>query len=458
MSYSKPANTFRFCAATQRAAVRASLGSPTFGHDFAYAAKRNRFIRQHVAEHGPTSIANGFRHFRLRQSGRAHVSNVNFRMLTNDIRRGHVEEMFALVSDFRRQGTGTSLLSARLKLCQVPFSGAVEAGRGDLFAGRKCSEVFQSKINPDSIADARRNLRQLDLNVDVPSAARITGKLPRLGLTSIRDWARQPQSIGSAKHGQISAIKFRRTLEIGERHEIKIALVGPEPRRFRKACVPRIGKLAANRVDRVGVQSQFSCDAAAEIGEIEGVWALDGASRLPSRVCLAVDLTAIIPDEINRTGLRSEGVSRSVRTVLDAILECQDHARHIISLRGGFKCYSRNFIRNAEMLMKRFGYLVLILFSHGAHAHDLDCIGRPVPTSTKWFCCSNAEHHLLSADQARENSDGSWTVKINSYIITVPKERALPSEDGCWHIFFDPGVEDRNGHPFPYCFFWVPGV
>jgi hypothetical protein len=92
-----------------------------------------------------------------------------------------------------------------------------------------------------------------------------------------------------------------------------------------------------------------------------------------------------------------------------------------------------------------------------AHAHDLDCQGKPVPESTKLNCCGKADHYILEPGQARENpEDGSWTVHVNGYTITVPEEKAFPSEDGCWHIFYNPNNTKGDGTPYPYCFFWVP--
>ena len=95
----------------------------------------------------------------------------------------------------------------------------------------------------------------------------------------------------------------------------------------------------------------------------------------------------------------------------------------------------------------------LLIGSYGVFAHSLDCKGRPVPESIKFNCCGKADHYLIDATMVHEHADGSWTVDVEGQTINVPAERALPSNDGCWHIFFD-----KRRPEFPYCLFIVPGV
>lgn len=128
MPYSKSCDTFR-PALRQRTARATGLGSPTFGNYFAFAAKRNRFVRQHVTEHRPACVTNGFRHFGAFEAGRIHISDVNLRMVTSDLARFNVEEMLAPVGDLGRQGAGADLLPARLVHRQLPLAGAVKARR-----------------------------------------------------------------------------------------------------------------------------------------------------------------------------------------------------------------------------------------------------------------------------------------------------------------------------------------
>ena len=321
MPNSKTCDTFR---ADDCTAIRASLGTPAFGNDFAFAAKRYRFVRQHIAERRPARIRHGFRHVGLHQLFGVHVSNENLREAASDVRRRDVQEMLAPVGDLRRQGAGANRLAALLKQGEISFLGAVVPLRGDLFAGRKRREVFQPKVNAYRLAYALVGFGEFNLNIDVPATARVGRKFPRLRLAALGDRPRLPEAVCAAEHGQLAAVELGRAGKVGERHEIETALVGSKARRLGKAGVAGVSELATDGVNRIGVDSEFFRDAATQIGEVESRGALAGRSGLVAPMRLAVCLATEIPDEIDGASLTPKGVARSAGCVLDAVSKCQD--------------------------------------------------------------------------------------------------------------------------------------
>lgn len=316
--YSKTCDTFRPRAAAQRTAARTGLGSHTFVDDSHRAACRDRLIRQHVAQHRPTGVVNGLRHSRLRQFGRADISDVNFCVVTNDARRRNMQEMLALIGDLRRQRASANLLSTLLEQCVLRLALAIECRRLDSFSVRENSERLQAEVDADRCAFALVRLRQFDLDIHIPAPARIGRELPRLRLAVLRDRPRLPQAIGAAENSKPARVEFRRAFEVRERNEIEVALEASEARRLGEAGVARIGELAADGINRIGMQPQFLGDATAEIGEVKGARALDVPAGFPARGGFAVDLAEIIPDEIHSPRLPSQGVASSGRGVFDA--------------------------------------------------------------------------------------------------------------------------------------------
>ena len=321
MPYSKTANTFRFCDAAQRAAARAGLGSPTFRDDFATPAKRNRFVGKLSAERRPRCIRDGLSHRRRHQFLGVHISDVNLREPTSNLRRRNVQEMSALVGYLNGQSASAGLLASLLKYRQPALIGAVVPLRGDLLAGRESGKVFQAKVDAYSVARALIGFRQLDLNIDVPAASRVGRKLPRLRLAAFGHRTRLPQAIGTAKYGQPAIIELRRSREIAEWDEIEALLVGAESRCLRKTSVARVGEFATDGVDGVRMDAKFFRHPPAEICEVKGRRPASNATRFPSRRCLTVDLTTIVPDKVHGPRLSPKGIARSAGCVFDAISE-----------------------------------------------------------------------------------------------------------------------------------------
>lgn len=96
-----------------------------------------------------------------------------------------------------------------------------------------------------------------------------------------------------------------------------------------------------------------------------------------------------------------------------------------------------------------------------AYAHDLQCDGNPVPEGVKLNCCGKADEHRVDPANVTRADNGDFIVVSPPYTFTVPEANALPSADGCSHIFYSNslgaaeagGAEFRSAaDPSVYCF------
>jgi hypothetical protein len=91
-----------------------------------------------------------------------------------------------------------------------------------------------------------------------------------------------------------------------------------------------------------------------------------------------------------------------------------------------------------------------------ASAHDKGCDGNPVPVAIKLDCCSKADEHQLKPEQISRGPDDEYIVRFEGYLFVIPAKKALPSHDGCSHIFFANIWVNNAGRdpttPNVYCF------
>lgn len=317
------------------------------GYDFAFPAKRHRFVRQEVAQRRPTSIVNGLRHSRLCQFGWADVSDVNFGVVVRNLRRGNMQEMFALVGDFRRQRAGADLLAALLKKGELGLALTIEGWRHDRRPGRENSERLQPEVYANGSAFALLRFRRFDLDIHIPASTRIGREFPGLRFSILRDRARLPDPIGSSEDGQPARIELCRPLEVRERDEIKIALEVPESRRLGKTGATGVRELSADSIDCIGMQAKFFGGAATKFLQIECRWSLDAAACLPSGMCVAINLAAVIPNEINGSRLSPQGIAGAVGCVFDAKSEGEYQEAGRLSVSADLRSRTRRSLARA---------------------------------------------------------------------------------------------------------------
>jgi hypothetical protein len=366
VSHSKTRDTSRPVHAAHRAARTACLGSPTFRDNSHNAAKRNRFVRQHVAEHRPASIVNGFRHSRFAELGRAHISDVYFCKFTRDRRGRDVKKMSALIRNLRVQRSYSLLLLSPLGKRKLSLGLAIERRHLDCASIGQRGQRLESEINPNRSANPLRQRGNFNLNVDVPTATGIGTDIETLGLGTSWNTPRQPQMIVPLAESENGAVELSRSRKIGKRYPVKISLMAPKSRRFGEAGIAAIGELSANCINGVRVDTKFGGHSTAEIGKVEGARASDLHSRSIPRLSLSVDFAEIVPDEINGASLPPKGAFGRGTSVLDPVSVCEDNSfsrRHVYTrcwMVRGFKrinAYCPAFIVNYPQQVKESALL-----------------------------------------------------------------------------------------------------
>ena len=83
-----------------------------------------------------------------------------------------------------------------------------------------------------------------------------------------------------------------------------------------------------------------------------------------------------------------------------------------------------------------------------ARAHDQWANGDPVPEWVKRSCCGPDDVHHLRRDQVHETADG-W--RVDGYPDLIPIDRAQPSVDGDYWIFYATFSDGKVSRVF--CFF-----
>jgi hypothetical protein len=125
----------------------------------------------------------------------------------------------------------------------------------------------------------------------------------------------------AAEDGQFTAFEFRdrEPLEIGERHKVQVLFERPVSRCFWEAGVTGVNEFPAGCVNRIGVDAESFGYASAKPRQFGIRWAPDGHAGLPALLRLTVNLTAVIPDEINRARLTSQSAANRTGCILDAV-------------------------------------------------------------------------------------------------------------------------------------------
>ena len=342
-SYSETCDTFR---AATRIARRTGSGSiPLIGNFKTYPV-RNRFISEHVLEHCPADIRNGFCHFCLSKFGWAYIANNDPAIISYNFRRNLVQEILALISNFCMKRCYSFFLSISLPFSKIGFSSAIKLGHFDLASVAQCGQRLKAKINANFLAITLFCVRQFNLNIYIPTSARIGGKAPRFWFSIFRYWARKPKVIAALSESKDILSEACWSGEIANGNPIQVPLARPESRSIGEGSFSSRHKPSTNSINGIRMNANFLTYSAAQIGKVEGAWSLAATSRFPSITRNPIYFAAIIPNKINCLRLLAKRASCRVSTIFDAVLVCQKHRLIIGKMR--FLCQ-----RNKEVFMRK---------------------------------------------------------------------------------------------------------
>lgn len=324
LSYSKRIHTFR-AAYRNYSASGTRLGSPNFGNDFALSACRNRLVREEGTQHSPTSIINRLGQSSFSELGRTDISDVNLRVVPHYSSRRNVEEMLSLVGDLRRQITRSALLFSTSVQSQYALRIMIESWGFNFLSRRKGSQSFQAKVNSNCGANALFSFGQLNQNIDVPPSARVSRKIPHATSTLFWDRPRNPQFVISSQKRKCITIKFGGAIKVGERNPVKISFVRTKPWCLGENFISRLYKYSANCVNGIRVDSKFFGGPTAQCSQIKFRGASSRTSCPPIVGGLLVNLAAIVPNKIDRSGLRTQSPASGCTCIFESVAVCEIH-------------------------------------------------------------------------------------------------------------------------------------
>lgn len=106
---------------------------------------------------------------------------------------------------------------------------------------------------------------------------------------------------------------------------------------------------------------------------------------------------------------------------------------------------------------------MFVLLGQAVKAHELDCKGASVSEDVKSKCCSKSDDHVIPPGEITRGANGEYVITHGIYAFVIEEAKALPSDDGCNHLFYQErtgyeGGAQEAGQPSVYCFFTFMGL
>lgn len=322
VSYSERAHTLR-TAVGDFPAARARPGSPSLVGLDVNSPVPAGFVAELRTQHSPARVEHGFSHPCLGELGRADIADDNQGVFADKPRRRLVKLMLACVGDLGVDRTDAALVSGPLRNGKHGLVLAIVPKRRDGRSITQRGERLKPQIDADTTIAGRQIVRDLALENDEPSPARILGKAPSLDALGKVSGFPEPEPALEVSHLRPVDLDGARD----KRHPAEGALgseAGAEARAFALG-VTRCGELAADRLHGVRVQPEQRAAAGAELDQVEGAWPLDDAACFPAALGLTLNGDAEVPNLIGRVGVPGKVFASGC--VLDTVFETEHHAQ-----------------------------------------------------------------------------------------------------------------------------------
>lgn len=322
MSYSKRAHTFRTTVGDCPAA-RARLGSPSFVGFNKTRPVPAGLVFEHVPQHRPTCIENGFSHpSSLGKLCGADIADNDKLVFASYLSARFVELIFARVCNLGVDRLDAALVTGAL--CDgkrgLILAIVLQGRDGVAIAARR--ECLQSEVYSNLAIAGWQIVGNLALKTNIPATTGVLSKAARLD--GVGNIPRFPEMEFALEVDNVRAVEFHSTLDKWQPAEGALgAAAGAETRSM--ACgVARDYKLLAYLTDRIGVQPEISGAPCSQLDKIEvrGPAPL-GRTGLVIALDLALDFATVVPDKIDRPRMVVEMLPD--RRVLDPVLESQNH-------------------------------------------------------------------------------------------------------------------------------------
>src|SRR5882672_1339036 len=199
--------------------------------------------------------------------------------------------MLSAIFDFSVQRSNPPFLSSRLSKRELCFISSVKGLDFDLAAIGKCGEVFQAKVDCDRRSLFDRSLRNFNLDVEVPSAARVLGEASGLDLGGGRNGPRKPKPVFVSEHNDESIRFFNSEgARITKWYPTKRTTFSRTPIWTFPRSIAGHNKLTRNRVEGVAINTELATSSSHQANKIKM-----GRPGRASSLRLALNFATIIP-------------------------------------------------------------------------------------------------------------------------------------------------------------------
>lgn len=324
--YSQSCDTFRAADCT---AVRTGCGSPSFvGFNVARPVPAG-LVAEHAAEHRPSGVKNRLGHPCLGERGAAHIANDDQSVFPRNHRGLLMEMVQPRVRNLRVDRSNTASVVSSRSARQRRLVPSIVLKVGNQFAVARCGKALDTKIDPNLAGTSRSIFADFKLNRDVPATAGIPIEGSGFEFRVFGDAATQPQSIPALSENK--SVTPKSVGPGGVDGNPAKAFLSCSPARAAPQTIPALREAMAYRRDCIRMKTEFR-RAASERREIKGRGPAGFRASDPSSLGLALNLAAVVPDEIDRRRLLLQRALRGSGAVLDAIAVGENH---LAGLRSG---------------------------------------------------------------------------------------------------------------------------
>lgn len=292
--YSERAHAFRAAVGYAPAAMTRS-GSVRLVDLKKRCLPSGRLVPQHFLEHVPARIQDGLSHLGLDEFGAAHVTDDDQFIFKGNPGGCDVQMVFARVGDLGMDRSNALFVSGPLRLTQGVCVFPVMLESGNARAVATGGHSLEAEVDAD-FPGASLLRFNLTLENDVPTTASVLGEaasfygaghltvLPKTNLSlrihkkAASDWEVSPPKRNPPK-GSFSSIAGPKTWAAS-------------------AFASRLDKRPADFANSIRRYSKFSSRSRGEVHQVKMSWPARQPSGPPSRLCLPLDFTAVVPNDV----------------------------------------------------------------------------------------------------------------------------------------------------------------
>lgn len=320
--HSETCDTFR---AAEASALRTGSGSVSLVNLDIHGLPSGKFIPQHMPEHRPAGVGNGFCHPCLFELGGVHIADSDQTVFSRQFGTGDVKMMTASIGDLGMDSLGAPTVAGPLSDSELLFVLPVVAKSGDFLPVAACGERLEAEVDTNLAIACDEVIFDLALEGDIPPPASVLDE--GAGLERPIDLARLPETEPALEINDGITINLECARD--ERNPAKRTFGAKAGSKTWAAAVDiaRSNELTANRLRRVGVQSEFGSASRCQLDQIKCSRPASSHSSFTAPLSLSLGSDAKIPNLI--AGDREFFELPARRSVFDAEFSREDHVENI---------------------------------------------------------------------------------------------------------------------------------